>query len=91
MKLRIKDSLQEKGLTSVAFSKMLGVSEVTISNLINGKTMPSLNTLEHAAEILSVPIWQLFADPAEIQTKDNTFITCPHCGREIQIEIKPGS
>ena len=39
-------------------------------------------------EILNVPIWQLFADPAEIQTKDNTYITCPHCGREIQIEVK---
>lgn len=88
MKIRIKDILQEKGLTSVAFSKMLGVSEVTISNLINGKTMPSLNTLEHAAKLLGVPMWQLFADPSEILTKDSTSITCPHCGKEIKIEIK---
>lgn len=88
MKLRIKDILQEKGLTSVAFSKMLGVSEVTISNLINGKTMPSLNTLEHAAELLHVPMWQLFADPSDVSTKNATTITCPHCGKEIQIDVK---
>ena len=87
--MRIKEILKEKNMTVQELADILKISRQALSKQIQGKLL--VETAQNIANALNVPIWQLFADPAEIQTKDNTFITCPHCGREIQIEIKPGS
>jgi transcriptional regulator with XRE-family HTH domain len=87
MVVRIKDIMTEKGITSVSLSEKVGVSKVTISNLINNKTMPSLDTLEKIAEALEVPMWQLFASTDEVRPKE-TSIICPNCGKEIKIVVK---
>ena len=58
--------MQEKGLTSVALASMVGLSKNTISNLINNKTKPSLDTLNEIADKIDVPMWQLFASPADV-------------------------
>ena len=87
--MRIREILKEQGITTKELAEKMGISQSALNQNISGN--PSVRILSNIATALSVPIWQLFADPAEIQTKDNTFITCPHCGREIQIEIKPGS
>lgn len=42
---------------------MIGLSKNTISNLINNKTKPSLDTLNKIADKLNVPLWQLFTEP----------------------------
>lgn len=87
--MRIREILKEQGITTKELAEKMGISQSALNQNISGN--PSVRILSNIANALNVPIWQLFADPAEIQTKDNTFITCPHCGREIQIEIKPGS
>ena len=87
--MRIKEILKEKNMTVQELADILNISRQALSKQIQGKLL--VETAQNIANTLNVPIWQLFADPAEIQTKDNSFITCPHCGREIQIEIKPGS
>ena len=87
--MRIKEILKEKNMTVQELADILNISRQALSKQIQGKLL--VETAQNIANALNVPIWQLFADPAEIQTKDNTFITCPHCGRVIQIEIKPGS
>ena len=87
--MRIKEILKEKNMTVQELADILNISRQALSKQIQGKLL--VETAQNIANALNVPIWQLFADPTEIQTKDNTFITCPHCGREIQIEIKPGS
>lgn len=80
--------MSEKGVTSVFLAKSLGVTKQTISNMINGKVMPSLETLGKVAEILGVPVWQLFASPEEVTEKESgNVFHCPHCGRPIKAEI----
>ena len=63
MQIRLKEIMQERGITSVALASMVGLSKNTISNLINNKTMPSIDTLNEIAEKINVPLWQLFAEP----------------------------
>lgn len=79
---RIKEIMQEKGVSSVLLAEKIGVSKVTVSNLINNKTMPSLKTMEDIANALEVPMWQLFASPEEVG--GNTF-TCPKCGARLKL------
>lgn len=86
MQIRLKEIMQEKGLTSVALASMVGLSKNTISNLINNKTKPSLDTLNEIAEKIDVPLWQLFASPEEVQ-KENEQTVCPHCGKPIKITL----
>lgn len=88
MQLRLKELMQEKGVTSVALAEMIDVSKVTVSNLINNKTMPSLSTLETIAQALGVEVWELFVSKAELLSKPSNGITCPHCGKPITIKIE---
>ncbi len=82
MKTRIKEIMQEKGISSVGLAEKIGVSKVTVSNLINDKTMPSLKTIEDVANALDVPMWQFFASPDEVG--GNSF-TCPKCGAKLKL------
>ena len=85
MKVRIKEIMVEKGVSSVSLADIIGVSKVTVSNLINNKTMPSVETLEKIATALNVPMWQLFASPEEIARQAKNDL-CPHCGMPISIK-----
>ena len=86
MKVRIKEIMQQKGITSVALSEMMGISKATVSNLINNKTMPSIDTLGKIAEVLDVPSWQLFASEEEVFGDSKNYITCPKCGARFKLE-----
>jgi transcriptional regulator with XRE-family HTH domain len=88
MLVRIKEVMNERGVSSVKLAEMVNVSKVTISNLINNKTMPSIDTLEKIASALDVPIWQLFASPSEVGSGDEGTITCPHCGKKINLKVE---
>lgn len=89
MALRIKELMDEKGIKSIQLSEMIGISKVSVSNLLNGKLQPSFATLEKIATALQVPMWQLFASPDEVAPKkDTTTLSCPHCGKDIEICIK---
>lgn len=87
MKLRIKEIMAEKNITSVWLANNIGVTKATISNLINDKTMPSLETLEKIADALEVPMWELFASMEDIQgeaekerEEEEGILRCPKCG-----------
>lgn len=87
MKLRIKKIMAERKMTSVWLAKEIGVTKATISNLINDKTMPSLETLEKIADVLQVPMWQLFASIEDIRgetgkerKQEEGVLRCPECG-----------
>ena len=73
--------MEQQGMKSVELAERLGVTKQTISNLINGRVMPSLDTIKKAADILGVPMWQMFAAPSEATST----IACPHCGKPIKI------
>lgn len=92
MKLRIKEIMQEKGVTSASLSTMVGIHKVSVSNIINGKLNPSTETLEKIAEALGVEMWELFKSKSELveeitEEAKNT-ITCPKCGTKIEFKKK---
>lgn len=62
MKTRLKEIIAEKGITSRALAKRMQMSEVTVSELVNGKNR-NIETFAKAAQCLGVPMWQLFRDP----------------------------
>ena len=84
--MRIKEILKEKGMTVQELADKLNISRQALSKQIQGKLL--VETAQTIADALDVPVWQLFANPSEILTKESTSITCPHCGKEIKIEIK---
>lgn len=86
MSLRIKEILQERGVTSVMLSEKINVSKVSISYILNGKQKPSYDTLEKISDALNVPMWQLFASPAEVIEQSGVHV-CPHCGGLLDVNI----
>lgn len=86
MKVRLKEVLSEKGVTSAELAGRVGVSKATVSNLINNKTMPSLDTLEKIADALGVEMWELFTEkPTSNEPNSNTLV-CPKCGAEFVLK-----
>lgn len=63
---RIKEILSEKGMTAKELAAIVGVSSVSLYNIINGKQEASANTLNTIAQSLEVPFWQLFVSPNNI-------------------------
>lgn len=85
--MRIKELLKEKGLTQQELADMVGVSYQSMKQTLNAPSVTT-STLEKIATALNVPMWQLFASPEEVQPKkDGLSLTCPHCGKSINIKV----
>lgn len=86
MENRIKIVIKEKGFTITSLAEKLGMTRENLSRTI---VNPSSPTLEKLSEALDVPVWQFFASREDVLgDSDSTSITCPHCGKEIQIDVK---
>ena len=74
---------------SKTLAERMGITEVSVSALINGKTN-NLETLARAAECLGVEMWELFKAPNEEKQGKGTAATlvCPHCGKELKVSIE---
>lgn len=57
--------MQEKGMMSKTLAEKIGISEVSVSALVNGKSN-NLDTLAKAAQCLEVEMWELFASFEDI-------------------------
>lgn len=62
MQLRIKDILKKKGITAISFATDIGMTQANLSNIITGKTVPPLPTLQKIATALDVELWELFTE-----------------------------
>lgn len=82
MELRIKEILKEKKITAISLAETVGMAQPSMSNIVNGKVMPSVETLERIAVALSIPFTDLFEQP-----KQNV-ITCPKCGTRLEVKEK---
>lgn len=82
MDLRIKEVIKEKGMTITELADKMGINRVNLSNMVNGN--PTVETLNKIADALNVPVTELFERPKS----DTANLTCPHCGKGIEIGVK---
>lgn len=82
MALRIKEVIKGKGLSVQDLAEKMGISRVGLSQHINGN--PSVEVLDRIASALGVPVTELFEQPKS----DTTSLTCPHCGKSINIKAE---
>ena len=78
--MRIKELLREKGITAKELASMIGMTETGLSIAMGENGNPPLKRLEQIANVLDVPVTELFDKPTE------GIIHCPHCGKKIKIE-----
>ncbi len=55
----LKELLQSKGIKQKWLAAKLGVSEVTLSNWVKGKSSPHKKHLEKLCDILNIPLQSL--------------------------------
>ncbi|WP_308547444.1 helix-turn-helix transcriptional regulator [uncultured Parabacteroides sp.] len=80
--LRIKEAIKEHGTTINEVSEKMGISRFTLSTHINGN--PSTEILLRIADAIGCPVTELFEHP----NKDSLSLTCPHCGKDINIKVE---
>lgn len=81
MELRIKEICKEKGILQKELAEKIGVTDIALRASLKGN--PTIGTLEKVANALNVPVTELFMQPKS----DSTQITCPHCGKNINIKV----
>ncbi len=55
----LREVLKTKGVKQKWLATKLGVSEVTVSNWIKGKSQPSSRNLKKMSEVLAIPLREL--------------------------------
>lgn len=63
--LRIKEVCKEKGITLEDLAKRLGILRTSLSQALSRSSF-STDRLNDIATALDVPMWQLFASPADV-------------------------
>lgn len=63
MKIKIKEILEQKGLTIRQAAELCGVPKSTIGDICDGAASPRLDTLEKIAQGLELHITDLFDSP----------------------------
>lgn len=67
MEFRLKEILKEKGLTISGFANMVGITQANMSNIVNLKSSPTLDTLNRISEALNIPVTELFRKDEDIE------------------------
>jgi len=57
---RLRQLRKQKGMRQGDIEERTGLPSCSVSRIENGHTLPSLETLERFAEVLDVPLYQLF-------------------------------
>lgn len=82
MGLNIKKAIKENGLEVREVAKRMGITPTGLSQHINGN--PSVEVLQRIADAIQCDISELFEQIHD----DQATITCPHCGKSIELEVK---
>lgn len=84
---RIKEILDEKGLSAKNLAERMGVTPQYISGIIREKGSASISVLSNIAKELNVPLASLFDDYKNVPTSNSVNVICPHCGKEVNVEL----
>lgn len=82
MSLNIKKTIKDYGLEVREVAKRMEISPTGLSQHINGN--PSVEVLQRIADAIGCDISELFEQPKS----DTASLTCPHCGKGIEIGVK---
>ena len=80
MESRIKELLKERGLTISYLAEQIGTTQTSLSRALGKKGNPTYETLSKIAKVLSIDISELFKS-------NGISISCPHCGKSINIRV----
>lgn len=80
---RIKEIMQEKGITGKELAEKMDVTPQYISGIVRGAGSASVEVLAKIAKELNVPIASLFSD-----FHQGHYVKCPKCSHEFEIEVK---
>lgn len=75
MTWRLKEILDDLGLTQEKAAELLDCSIGQLNMLISGKRKFHSGWIERISEKLKIPAWQLFVDPAEVISEDDKRLT----------------
>mgnify|MGYP005950331339 FL=1 len=81
MGLNIKKTIKDHGLEVREVAKRMDISPTGLSQHINGN--PSVEVLQRIADAIGCDVSELFEQPKS----DTASLTCPHCGKGIEIRI----
>ena len=82
IKEQIEAKIKDGGYTKKDFAAKMGVHPANLNKMIDS---PSFPTLTKIAENLGMTLSELLRTSEETRA---TSVICPHCGKEIQIEVK---
>lgn len=82
MGLNIKKTIKDYGLEVREVAKRMEISPTGLSQHINGN--PSVEVLQRIADAIGCDISELFEQPQS----DTASLTCPHCGKSINIKAE---
>lgn len=71
MKNRLKEVMQQQGMTGRQLASLMGTTPQYISNLVSGRQSLSMNTISEIAGHLGVEPWQLFVSKKEVIGEDD--------------------
>ena len=80
--------MKAKGMTSVRIAELVGMHKTNISNIINGKQMPSVEALERFAKALDCKVRDLLVEDDDEPTPIKHYLHCPKCGAELDLVLK---
>lgn len=92
MESSIKKVIKKKGFTLEQVASQMkgkegnGISQSALTQMLNGN--PSISRVKEIARIIGVSVSELVEDEY-LNSSENevTTITCPHCGKEISLEV----
>lgn len=64
--MRIKALMKELGVTQIELAEKLGINRVSVSRLLSDSNNLRIDTARKIANVIGVPLWQLFVSPGEV-------------------------
>ena len=90
----IKNVIKAKGFTLEQVAAQMedkknggkGISQSALTQMLNGN--PSISRVKEIARIVGVSVSELVGDDYQDKSEiEVTYITCPHCKKEISLEV----
>lgn len=79
----LKKTIKRQGFTLDGVAQEMGISKSAMSQIVNGN--PTYSKLQEIANIIGISVSELVSDGTDERPAT---LRCPHCGKEIQVEIK---